>query len=190
MAPRPGLTRQRLVEAAAALVDEQGPEGLALAPLAKRFGVRTPSLYNHVRSLADLRHALTLQGLADLDAALGRAAAGRAGRDALVAVAHAYRAYARAHPGRYAMTLPAPGGEDAAHEEAAARVLGTVLAVLTGYGLDGEDAIDATRVVRSALHGFVALEVAGGFGLPQDVDRSYHRLVAALDAALSGWAAP
>jgi len=39
------------------------------------------------------------------------------------------------------------------------------------------------------MHGFVALEAAGGFGLPQSVDGSYHRLVDALDAALAAWPA-
>ncbi|MFM9878424.1 MAG: TetR-like C-terminal domain-containing protein [Rhodoglobus sp.] len=48
---------------------------------------------------------------------------------------------------------------------------------LSGYGLTGDDEIDAIRSLRSALHGFVALEAAGGFGLPLDVDRSYTRLV-------------
>jgi hypothetical protein len=37
------------------------------------------------------------------------------------------------------------------------------------------------------LHGFVTLEAAGGFGLPRDVDRSFDRLVDALDAALTAW---
>jgi Tetracyclin repressor-like, C-terminal domain len=39
------------------------------------------------------------------------------------------------------------------------------------------------------MHGFVALEAAGGFGLPQSVDASYRRLVDALDAALTSWPA-
>ena len=51
-------------------------------------------------------------------------------------------------------------------------------------GLVGDDEIDAIRTLRSGLHGFVALEAAGGFGLPLDVDRSFERLVDALVATL------
>lgn len=29
------------------------------------------------------------------------------------------------------------------------------------------------------MHGFVSLELAGGFGLPVNVDESYHRLLTA-----------
>jgi hypothetical protein len=63
-----------------------------------------------------------------------------------------------------------------------------VAAVLRGYGIVDDDAvIDAARTVRASLHGFVALEAAGGFGLPRDVDRSYDRLVEALDVGLTSW---
>jgi hypothetical protein len=62
------------------------------------------------------------------------------------------------------------------HVAAGERGVGTLFAVLRGYGLDGDDAVDATRALRSALHGFVSLEQAGGFGLPVDVDRSYDQL--------------
>jgi len=53
--------------------------------------------------------------------------------------------------------------------------------------LSGADAIDATRTLRAALHGFVTLEALGGLGLPLDVDRSFARLVEILDAALRTW---
>jgi hypothetical protein len=59
-----------------------------------------------------------------------------------------------------------------------------VFAVLAGYGLSGEDAVDAARALRASMHGFVTLENGGGFGLPVDVDRSFTRLIDGFDAAL------
>jgi hypothetical protein len=56
--------------------------------------------------------------------------------------------------------------------------------VLAGYGLQGNDALHATRGLRSLLHGFVALEAAGGFGLPLDRDESFARLVQVFIAGL------
>jgi hypothetical protein len=113
--------------------------------------------------------------------------AGKAGEAALHALAHAYRDFARRHPGRYAATVRAPAPGDERHGSAAGAVLRVVLAVLDGYGLADDDAIDAARTVRAALHGFVALETAGGFGLPREVDRSFDRLVRALQQALASW---
>jgi len=49
--------------------------------------------------------------------------------------------------------------------------------VLDAYGLQGEDALHAARSLRSLVHGFATLEIAGGFGLPLDCDESFRRLV-------------
>jgi hypothetical protein len=68
-------------------------------------------------------------------------------------------------------------------------VLAVVLAVLAGYGIEGDDGIDAARSLRAAMHGFVALEEAGGFGLPRDVERSFSGLLDGVHDMLRGWAA-
>jgi hypothetical protein len=59
-----------------------------------------------------------------------------------------------------------------------------MLAVLRGYGLEGDEAVHATRIVRAALHGFAALETGAGFGMPLDLDETFERLVTVLDRGL------
>ena len=183
--PRAGLSREVVVTEAAELADEQGYENLTLAALAQRLGVATPSLYKHVKGADDLQRGLTALATRELGGAMGTAAMGRARGDALRAMAAAYRAYAKAHPGRYQATLRAPDPGDAEHAAAAQIMLDTVFAVLAGYGLIGDDAVDATRAVHAAVHGFVSLEATGAFGMPQSIDRSFDRLMDALDAALT-----
>ena len=46
---------------------------------------------------------------------------------------------------------------------------------------------DATRFLRSTLHGFAALETNGGFEMPVDIDRNYGRLVESVVTALASW---
>jgi AcrR family transcriptional regulator len=180
--PRAGLGPDAVVAAAAELADAEGLEAVTLAKVAERLGVRSPSLYVHVDGLPDLRRRLAARGAAELAAELQAAAAGRAGRDALAAVAHVYRRYAGEHPGSYAAMQRAADVQDA---DAAARVVGVVVAVLRGYDLEGDDAIHATRIVRAALHGFAALEAGGGFGIDLPPDETFARLVAVLDQGLS-----
>jgi len=182
--PRAGLSTAAVVAAAADIADAEGLDRLTLARVAAAAGVRTPSLYNHVESLDDVRRRVALLALRDLADALRDAAVGRAGDDALVAMADAYRAYARRHPGRYAATQRAPAEGDEEMRAAAKGAVDVVLAILRGYGLEGDDAIHAARAVRSALHGFVALEAGGGFGIPVDLDESYARMVRALARGL------
>ncbi|MBY5161980.1 TetR/AcrR family transcriptional regulator [Salsipaludibacter albus] len=183
--PRAGLDPDRVVRAAADLVDDVGHDQLTLAAVAAHFDVAVPSLYKHVGGIDDLHGRLAVLAVEELGARLAAAAGGpHAGDEPFRTLARAYRAYAVEHPGRYAATVRAPGPDDVALRAASDAVLSTVLAVLGDLGLTGDDAVDAARAVRSALHGFVTLEAAGGFGLPRDVDRSFTSLVDTLHRGL------
>ncbi len=179
MSPRAGLDRGTVVREAAALADAEGLEALTLARLAGQLGIRPPSLYNHVAGLEDLRRELALLGLRELTERLGRAAVGLAGEEAVGALANAYRAYALQRPGIYAASLRAPDPQDPDWQAAGERVVAIVLASFAGFGLRADDALHGVRGLRSALHGFVGLEAAGGFGLPLDLDESFQRLIRA-----------
>jgi AcrR family transcriptional regulator len=185
--PRVGLTRQRVVAEAATVADEVGLERLALATVARRLGVSLPGLYKHIDGLDGLRRDLAVLGVRELTAAMSLAAVGRAGRDALDAIARAYRGYAAAHPGLCAASVRAPDPSDAEHSAAVAAAVAVVIAVLEGYGLSEDDGIHGVRIIRVVLHGLVALEAAGGFGLPQSVDETFTRLVDSLDLTFSNW---
>jgi AcrR family transcriptional regulator len=174
--PRVGLDTEAVVRAAEQLADADGLGALTLAGLARRLGVRPPSLYAHIDGLEDLRRRLGVRGVRRLTAALQSAAAGRARREALLAVAEAYRAFAHAHPGLYAALQRAPDPDDAEAVTAAAEAVNVFGAILRGYGLEEDDAIHAIRLVRAALHGFVSLEAAEGFGLPVDLNETFVRL--------------
>jgi AcrR family transcriptional regulator len=183
--PRRGLNAAAVVEAAAAFVDAEGLEGLTLARLAERLGVSTPALYKHVDGLDALKRALALLGLAEMSRRLGRAAAGKAGAEAIEAIAHAYRDFARAHPGVQAATRRAPARGDDEWSRASQELLEIILAVLTGFGLEGDDALHAIRGFRSLVDGFTSLEAGGGFGLALDPDESFRRLVRVYTDGLS-----
>jgi AcrR family transcriptional regulator len=182
--PRQGLDAEQVLQAAVSLADH-GLERVTFARLAEVLGVRPPSLYNHVNGRPALLRLITLRGLHELTDAIAAAAAGLSGEDALRATAHAYRAYAHAHPGSYDATLAAPHEPDPELHAAAERLLTLLSAILRGWKLEGDRAIDAIRAVRSALHGFVSLERSGGFAMARDRDASFDRLVAMLAAGLS-----
>lgn len=181
MGRRPGLNEAKVVEAAVELVNERGLAELSMAALAQKLQVRSPSLYNHIDGLEGLQRAMTLRGLQTLTATLQAAAMGRAGYEALAAVAQAYLNFARQQPGLYALTLGSTENSDPELQAAGQSAVEVALAVLRGYGLSAEAALHATRCLRSALHGFAALEMAGGFGLSLNPDESFEHLLRTLD---------
>lgn len=185
--PRAGLTTLRVVQEAEDVADEVGLTSLTLAAIAPRLGVRMPSLYKHVAGMDALQRLVSIRAKTELADVLARAAAGQSGAQALTAMFHAGRTWAKAHPGRYAATVRAPDADDDDDIDASNTVLNIALAGLAGYHLTGDDAIDAVRALRSTLHGFITLEQAGGFGLPTDVDRSFERIIAALALSFTAW---
>jgi AcrR family transcriptional regulator len=175
-----GLDRAAVVQAAIELVEAEGIEALSLSRLAARLGVQSPSLYNHVAGLPGLYRELALWNARSLGERLAQAAIGCSGPAAVKAIAGAYRAYIKQYPGVYLASLRASGSQPEPSPELAAaeeRVVQVALAVMASFGLVGADGLHAVRGLRSVVHGFATLEIAGGFGLPLDCDESFNRLI-------------
>ncbi len=184
---RAGLTPERLVDDACALADEVGLDGVSMSALATRAGVKTASLYAHVRSLQDVRTRMAMQTLEELADRVADALAGRSGKDALTALTHAYRAYAVEHPGRYAATrLPLEPAD--ARGSAGPRHVELTAAVLRGYGVPDGEHVHAIRLLGAAIHGYIDLQRSGVFDHSHpDADTSWSRAVDALDHLLTHW---
>lgn len=187
--PRAGLSRAAVIAAALEVVDEAGFDRLTLAGIAERVRVAVPSLYKHVGGLDDVRRGVALEAVLELRAVVTDEAVGRSGAEALRAVARGIRSFANAHPGWYAAAQFAPAANREAGESgdalsvAAASAVDAIAAVLRGFDLPEARTVDAVRLVRSAVHGFVVLEQGGGFGLPDDLEQSFEVVI---DATVAG----
>ncbi|THA79476.1 TetR/AcrR family transcriptional regulator [Streptomyces sp. A0642] len=187
---RAGLSAERLTRAGAELADEVGFDQVTVSALARRFDVRVASLYSHVKNSHDLRTRIALLALEELADRGAAALAGRAGKDALGAFADVYRDYAREHPGRYAAAQYRLDPEAAA-ASAGGRHSRMTRAILRGYDLTEPDQTHAVRLLGSVFHGYVSLEMQGGFShSAPDSQESWSRIVDALDALLRNWPAP
>ncbi|GGW95518.1 transcriptional regulator [Streptomyces malachitofuscus] len=184
---RAGLTTERLVKAGAEMADEIGFEQTTPSELARRFGVRTASLYSHVRNAHDLKTRIALLALEELADLVSAAVAGRAGKDALTAFANAYRDYAHKHPGRFAATR-FPLSPEAAASSAGVRHARMSRAILRGYHLAEPHQTHAVRLLGSVFSGFVGLEGAGAFSHSSpDPRESWTEILDALDTLLRTW---
>ncbi|NBM15919.1 TetR/AcrR family transcriptional regulator [Streptomyces sp. GC420] len=186
---RVGLTTERLVRAGAELADEVGFDRVTVSALARRFDVRVASLYSHIENSQDLKTRIALLALEELADAAADALAGRAGKDALAALANVYRDYAREHPGRYDAAQFRLAPETAA-ASAGVKHAQMTRAILRGYDLAEPDQTHAVRLLGSVFHGYVSLESGGGFShSAPDTEESWARILDALDALLHNWPA-
>ncbi|MFE3147311.1 MULTISPECIES: TetR/AcrR family transcriptional regulator [unclassified Streptomyces] len=187
---RVGLTPERLTRAGAELADEVGFDQVTVSALARRFDVKVASLYSHLKNSQELKTRIALFALEELADRVADAVAGRAGKDALAAFADAYRDYAREHPGRYTAARLRLDPETAA-ASAGVRHAQMTRAILRGYDLTGPDQTHAVRMLGSVFHGYVSLELAGGFEHSSpDSQESWLWIVDSLDALLRNRATP
>lgn len=174
------LNRDLVINRAIEMADAAGSvTAVSLTALAESLDIRVPSLYNHVASLEDLQHGMAVAGVRLLLDELRAAAVGLVARPSLEAMAHAYRQFARTHPGIYPLTIRAPEPDDQELGALAQELLQMLLLVWATVGLTGDDALHAVRGFRAVLHGFTALETAEGYRMSLDRDDSFRRLIAA-----------
>ena len=185
--PRLGLTTTSVVGQGAELADEIGFAHVSVTTLARRLGIRTASLYAHVQGNDDLRTRIALLALQEMADRADREVAGRAGVDALMALGDVYRGYAAEHPGRYdASRLPMD--PSTAATSAGPRHAALARAVLRGYDLDEAQQVHAVRLLGSTFHGFVSLELAGGFAHSKPPSQeSWAAILSSLDLVLTSW---
>jgi AcrR family transcriptional regulator len=190
-AARPAkLSRAGIVDGALTFLDREGWDSLTINALATQLGTKGPSLYNHVDSLEDLRRAVRIRVIDDIITMLNRVGEGRARDDAVLVMAGAYRSYAHHHPGRYSAFTRMPlGGDDPEYTAATRGAAAPVIAVLSSYGLDGDEAFHAALEFWSAMHGFVLLEMTGVMD-DIDTDVVFSDMVLRLAASLDMRTAP
>jgi AcrR family transcriptional regulator len=91
---KPLVTKERIMRAALAVVDEEGPDALSAARIAARLGVKGPSLYNHVSGREEIVDGICELIVAEMDLDMSI----RPWHAAVETWARAYRAVLAAHP--------------------------------------------------------------------------------------------
>ena len=138
------------------------------------------------RQVAARIRELIQDGAGDLTADdLAAAALGRSGRQALLAIAEAYRRFAIEHAGLYSLTQAALDPSSTAQQAEASRAVEVLGAAIRSYCVPDDLSIHAIRMVRAGLHGFADIEARGGFQMLLSVDESFLVLIDALDASLN-----
>ncbi|GLY16751.1 hypothetical protein Kisp01_37660 [Kineosporia sp. NBRC 101677] len=184
---RAGLNQEIVEATAAQLADQEGLAGLSLSAVARQLKVQSASLYVHVANRPALLAALHRRALGDLATRISHEIAGRSGLEALQGLAEAHRSLAQEHPGAWA-ALQQIADADTATSKEAAEVVQLNMAVLRQYDIAADETVHATRVIGSAINGFVSLELQHAFGHRDvDAEASFQRMVSALDRALRSW---
>jgi AcrR family transcriptional regulator len=183
----PARARTSLDEVVAAgrdLLEAGGPEAVTMLAVAERVGVKAPSLYKRLASRDALLAAIAKATAEDLGRTLEPLTRDPDAAAALRAVAHAFRAFAHAHP-RATDLLFADLPSEARTTAASNVLVSEPLIQLAGRVAGPAHALEAARLVTAFARGFVSMELAGAFRLGGDVDEAYRYGIDVLVDALS-----
>jgi AcrR family transcriptional regulator len=165
---------KEIVEAARALLEEEGADGLSMRRLASRLGIQAPSIYKHLPDKQALENALVSDGFEEMAAAFEAAVGGA--DDPLVALGATYRDFAQRRPHLYRLMtereLDRPGLAPGAEERAARPLV---------EALDSD--ADLARAAFAFAHGMTILELNSRFPPGADLDGAWARGLEALRAA-------
>lgn len=176
-----------LLDAAAQILETEGPDALSVRRIAAAAGVAPMGVYNHFRSKNGIIDALFMQGFERLREALATAIAEiQDPYEALREGGRRYRALAHAHPMAYRLmflrTIPGYEPSPAALEVAARAFDSLVDAVQRAMAagvLAEAPPTEIAQIIWSSLHGWVSLELTG-IGFVEDQDEAFQLVCASL----------
>ncbi len=192
--PEPEI-KQRLIEAAAQLLADEGPSGLSTRRLAAEVGVSTMAVYTHFGGLPELVRAVVREGFARLADHMAAVPDSDNPLDYLAALGEAYRANALENPHLYAVMFgTASLGGYRLHDDELdeGRYTFDMLVAATRRCMDAGlfkpgDPEAVAGQLWSAVHGFVMLELAGYLAAdrePDAVDEVLNPMLTGIVAAL------
>lgn len=161
-------TGERLVEAAASLLDGGGIQAVTIRAVAERVGVSHNAHSRHFKDRAALLAAVGARDFAMLTGEFERAGRGRTRPiTALKAATKAFIAYGRSHPARYRLLFSDPdiassGGALEQQATAAFAAFSQLVRAAQHAGdLPPIDPIQLTAILYATLHGLVDIELGG-----------------------------
>jgi AcrR family transcriptional regulator len=157
---REPLTRQRIIEAALRIMDQEGLEAVTMRAIGRDLGVEAMSLYNHVQDKEDILNGVCEQVLAEfrIPESEDWAEAARLG-------AREYRRLLLAHPN--VITLLSEGKGPFTNPDAL-RAYEFALDVFRSVGLAEADSVKAFHTFGGYILGFVMMELGPMVGGPDD----------------------
>lgn len=177
------VTREKIILISEQIINQAGYDALNLTKVAKALGIRTPSLYNHISGLNELRTELKRYAFQQLKDRIVTATVGRSGRQALRALGLAYIQFMNDRPGLFEAALNPVGQTDPAIQKETSAILDIILRILKPYPLSEEQAIHFVRGIRALAYGFGALERQRGFNIDIPLNKS---IILAFDTYLEG----
>mgnify|MGYP000872400831 CR=1 FL=1 len=173
-----GLSKKIIVDEAVVYIEENGRPDISLHEIARRLGIKTPSLYNHIENTKELQYSVFKVAIEKFVKNQNIAIKNKQKDEAVKAFAKAYHTFATENRGLYLLIMSMPSENDEISKKMAVPLLDIVINILSKYNLPEEKIAHWQRVFRAILHGFISQEYLGYFYYYSDIDLNESREIA------------
>lgn len=170
---RTGLDTNTIICRAAQMVNEVGIENITLKMLADDLGIKSPSLYNHIGGLDDLKMQLMIYGWKQMEQKIIQSVIGISGYDAIRAGCYAFYEYATENPGIFNAMLWYNKFQNTETMEATSGLFSVLFKVTSSLNISEENCNHIIRTLRGFLEGFSLLVNNKAFGNPVSITESF-----------------
>lgn len=185
-----GNLKEALIEAAFALLDEDGAEAVTIRAVARRAGVTHAAPANHFAGRQALLTALAARIFEDLGGQIARrlARAGGGLEARLSVFADAVLRFGLASPNRYRLIWrwDALDGQDAALQQSMDAIYDRLIGELSAHGSSALDPHSRAIALWSMVHGYVSMRIEGNLVPGRDKVTGEPREKAIVTALLKG----
>ena len=162
-----------IIETSARIANKVGLDNLSLKMIAEELNIKSPSLYNHVSSLDEIKSQLMVYGWKQMEEKMIDSAVGVAGYEALRNMCGAFYEYAINNRGIFTAMLWYNKYESEKLEKATTRLFNMIFKVMKPLNITDENINHIIRTLRGFLEGFSLLVNNNAFGNPISIKESF-----------------
>ena len=167
------ISDELVIETSAKLSNKVGLENLSLKMIAEELNIKSPSLYNHISSLDNIKERLMIYGWKQIENKMIYSSVGVSGYEALKSMCYAFYDYATNNKGIFTAMLWYNKYENEEKKNTTTRLFDTLFKVMNSLNIRDDNINHIIRTLRSFLEGFSLLVNNNAFGNPISIKESF-----------------
>ncbi|MCI6014641.1 MAG: hypothetical protein MRZ09_06625 [Coprobacillus sp.] len=171
--PKNMISEESIIETSALIANKIGLENLSLKIIADELNVKSPSLYNHISSLDDVKNKLMVYGWKQLENKMIDSAVGVTGYEALNNMSNVFYDYAINNTGVFMAMLWYNKYDSIEKDNATKRLFNILFKIMKTLNISDDNINHIIRTLRGFLEGFCLLVNNNAFGNPISIKESF-----------------
>ena len=167
------INEKTIIETSAEIANEIGLDNLSLKLIAKNLNIKSPSLYNHISSLEEIKEKLMLYGWKQMEEKIIDSTIGVSGYDALRNMCNAFYEYSTNNKGVFTAMLWYNKYKNEELNIATTKLFNIIFKILKPLNISEDNINHIIRTLRSFLEGFSLLVNNNAFGNPISIKDSF-----------------